>query len=47
MGDNFWIVQRKGDAWNVLSGVVVEADTIVVFKRVLERNMNVQGMEGN
>lgn len=31
---------RLVGAWNVLSGVVVEADKIVAFKRPLDRHMN-------
>lgn len=31
-------------AWNVLPGEVVEVDTIVIFKRLLERHMRMQGI---
>lgn len=31
-------------AWNALHSVVVEAETIVVFKRIFDRHMNMQGM---
>lgn len=32
--------------WNVLLGVVVEASTIVVFKILLDRHMDIEGLEG-
>lgn len=33
-------------AWNVLLGMVVEADMIVTFKRLLDRHRDLKGMEG-
>lgn len=34
------------NAWNTLPGMVVEADIMVEFKRLLDRDMEVWGMEG-
>lgn len=38
--------QRKVGAWNTLQGMVVEADLIAVFKRPLDRHVDMQKMEG-
>lgn len=39
--------QRVVGAWNTLLGEVVEADTTVAFKRLLDKRMNAQGIEGH
>lgn len=33
-------------AWNTLPRVVVEADTIMIFKSLLDQHMDMQGTEG-
>lgn len=40
------LIQRVVGAKNTLPAVEVEAVTIMAFKRLLERHMEVQGMEG-
>ena len=40
-----FFTQRVVGVWNVLPGVVVEADTIGVFKGLLDKHMNMQGIE--
>lgn len=42
----FFFTQSVASAWNVLPGVMVEADMIVVVKRCLHRHMDMQGTEG-
>lgn len=34
---------RGGRVWNALPGVVAEADTIVAFRRLSDRHIEVQG----
>lgn len=43
---NFFFTQSVASAWNVLPGMMVEADMIVVVKRCLHRHMDMQGTEG-
>lgn len=43
--DIFFVTQRAVRIWNRLVGVMIEAGTIVAFKRLLEMDMH--GMEGN
>lgn len=33
--------------WNTLPGVLVVADMIVVFKRLVDKHMDMQGLEGD
>ena len=40
-----FFTQRVVGVWNALLGVVVEADTIGAFKGVLNKHMNMQGIE--
>lgn len=42
----FFFTQSVVGAWNMLSGVVVEADMLVAFKRLLDRHVDMRGMEG-
>lgn len=42
--DTFF-TERVVDAWKALAGIVVETD-IVVFQRLLNRHMDIQGMVG-
>ena len=42
--DKFF-TQRVVGVWNMLPGVVVEADTIGVFMELLDKHMNMQGIE--
>lgn len=39
-------IHRMVSAWNVLLGLVVEADMIVRVRRLLDRHMDMQLMEG-
>lgn len=39
-------MQRVVGASNALPGVVVEADVVAVLKRLLDRHMDMQEMEG-
>ena len=41
-----FFTQRVVGAWNLLSGEVVEAETIVTFKGRLDKYMNRMGIEG-
>lgn len=45
MGQVFF-TRRLVDAWNTLPRVVVKAGITVVFKRLLDRHMDMQRMEG-
>lgn len=40
-----FLIQRVEGACELLPGVVVEAGMVVPFKRLLDRNMDMQGME--
>lgn len=42
---SFILMQRIVAAWNVPSGEVVEAETILMFKRHLDKHANRQGIE--
>ena len=41
-----FFTQRVVGVWNALPGVVVETDTIGRFKGLLDKHMNMQGIEG-
>lgn len=41
-----FLTRRVVGTWNVLSGMVVEADTIVEFKMIMVMHMDVFGIEG-
>ena len=44
-GSSFF-TQRVVGVWDVLPGVVVQTDTIVAFKGLLDKHRNMQGIEG-
>lgn len=42
---NFCFTQKVVGVWNMLPLVMVEADTIVAFRRFFDRHMNMQEIE--
>lgn len=42
----FFFLHRILGAWNALPGLVVERDTIMLFKQLLNRHVDMQGMDG-
>lgn len=44
--DKLFCTLRLTGAWNTLPRMVVEADMIVVLKRLSHRHMHTQGMDG-